>query len=203
MKIIQKLHKKFAPETLLLPELTFARNDCDVNNEYFSLDEIFSHNFFKSVDICGDEFAQPIKKFKKIFNLAKSYGLALKAHVGEFGTAEDIKEAVEELELDEVHHGIRACESKQIVRWLADNKIQLNICPTSNIMLGLVKDYSEHPIRFFYDEGVLVTINTDDLLIFNQTISQEYLNLYKAQLFTVQELNDIREIGLSASERYK
>ncbi len=130
--------------------------------------------------------------------MAKSKGLLLRAHVGEFGTADDIMEAVEELELQEVHHGIAAANSKQIMKWVADNKIQLNICPTSNIMLGLVENYASHPIRKLYDAGIPVTINTDDLLIFNQTISQEYLNLFNANLFNENELNSIRETGLRA-----
>jgi adenosine deaminase len=203
MKVIQKLHKTFAPETILLPELTFARDDCDVDYEYSLLDEILSYKFFKSIDVCGDENAQSIKNFKKIFCLAKSYDLILKAHVGEFGRAEDIKEAVEELNLSEVHHGNTASTNPQIMRWLADNKIQLNICPASNIMLGLVENYSTHPIKNFYEAGIPVTINTDDLLIFNQTISQEYLNLFNAKLFTANELNEIRETGISILSRYK
>lgn len=161
-----------------------------------------SYKWFKSIDICTDEFVQPIKNFKKIYRRAKDSGLRLKAHVGEFGTADDVMEAVEELELDEVHHGIAAAKSAYIMRWLADHKIQLNICPSSNVMLGRVKGYDCHPIRKLYDNGVRVTINTDDLLIFNQTASQEYLNLFKAGLITADELNDIRETGLAELNNY-
>jgi adenosine deaminase len=196
---LKELNKTFAPNTLFLPELTFDRG-CDVEYEYSLLEEIFSYNYFKSIDICCSEFAQPIKNFKKIFRLAKSKGLLLRAHVGEFGTADDVMEAVEELELQEVHHGIAAANSNQIMLWLADNKIQLNICPSSNIMLGIVENYASHPIRKLYDAGIPVTINTDDLLIFNQTVSQEYLNLYNANLFNQNELNFIRQTGLKALE---
>ncbi len=202
IKTIQELQQKFAPNTILLPELAYAREDCDVDTELPLLEEIVSHNFFKSIDICGDEHAQPIRNFKKIYNFAKSSGLILKAHVGEFGKPDDIMEAVEELELDEVHHGNAAEKSPRIMKWLAANQIQLNVCPTSNIMLGLVEDYSTHPIKQFYEYGIPVTINTDDLLIFNQTVSQEYLNLYNAKTLNAQELDNIRERGLSAMERY-
>lgn len=120
----------------------------------------------------------------------------MKAHVGEFGTAEVIKEAVEELELDQVQHGIAAVNSKSVMRWLCDNKIQLNVCPTSNIMLSRVEDYNVHPIRKLYDNGIKVTINTDDMIIFDQSVSQEFFNLYNAGLFNANELNEIRENGL-------
>lgn len=199
IKILKEYNQLFAADTIFLPELTFDRA-CNIEQEISRLDEIFSYGFFKSVDICCDEFAQPIRNFKKIFRKAKEYSLRLKAHVGEFGSADDVMEAVEELELNEVHHGIAVAESNYIMKWLANQKIQLNICPTSNIMLGVVESYAVHPIRKIYDAGIPVTINTDDLLIFNQTVSQEYLNLFK--LMTAEELIKVREMGLKELDYY-
>lgn len=196
IQTMNNFNQNLAPSTRFLPELTFNRAGCDVDNVYSRLDEILSYHWFKTIDICCDEFAQPIKNFKKIYRKAKDAGLRLRAHLGEFGTADDVMEGVEELELDEVHHGIAAAKSPHIMRWLADHKIQLNICPSSNVMLGVVAGYNVHPIRKLYDYGIPVTINTDDLLVFNQTASQEYLNLFKAGLMTTEELNDIRETGL-------
>ncbi|HKL79539.1 MAG TPA: adenosine deaminase [Mobilitalea sp.] len=202
IQTMNNFKQSLAPSTIFLPELTFNRACCDVDSAYSRLDEILSYHWFKSLDICSDEFVQPIKNFKKIYKKAKDSGLRLKAHVGEFGTADDVMEAVEELGLDEVHHGIAAATSPYIMNWLADNRVQLNICPSSNVMLGVVKGYDVHPIRKLYDYGIPVTINTDDLLIFNQTVSQEYLNLYKAGLMTAEELNNIRELGLKEINYY-
>ena len=85
----------------------------------------------------GDEFAQPIENFKGIYRRAKKEGLRLKAHVGEWGTAKRHRvSAVEELELDEVQHGIAAAGDESVIRFLAENKIRLNITPTSNVLLG-------------------------------------------------------------------
>ena len=198
IKILSEFHQKFSPNTVFLPELTFDRA-CDTEREIERLDEIFNYNWFKSIDICCDEFAQPINNFKDIYRKAKKSSLKLKAHVGEFGKADDVMEAVEVLELDEVHHGIAASSSVQIMNWLANHKIQLNICPTSNIMLGLVSDYNNHPIRLFYDHGIPVTINTDDQLIFNQSVSQEYFNLFNCGLMNADELDDIRIYGLKCN----
>jgi len=198
---MKSFNQQFAPNTILLPELAFARW-CDVDKEFSRLDEILSYNWFKSVDINAGESEQPIKNFKKIYRKAKEHGLRLKAHVGEFGTADDVMEAVEELELDEVHHGIASVKSEFILNWLSKHKIQLNVCPTSNIMLGVVESYSVHPIRKLYDHGIPVTINTDDMLVFNQSVSQEYLNLFKSGLMTADELNHIREIGLREIDYY-
>ncbi|MEA4888678.1 MAG: adenosine deaminase [Clostridiaceae bacterium] len=195
IRTMEDFHANFAPDTLFFPELSLGREQ-DVDYLASRLDEIFSYNWFKSIDICNNEFAQPIRNFKKIYRRARSAGLKLRAHVGEFGSADDIWEAVENLELDEVHHGIAAARSDKVMRFLSDNKIRLNICPTSNVMLKTAKSYAAHPIRILYDHGIPVTINTDDLLIFNRSVSEEYMNLYRSKLMTADELEDIRLTGL-------
>lgn len=192
------LHSHFAPQIRFLPELTFGREQNE--KEILSwLDEILSFKWFKSVDICNDEFAQPIRNFRRVYEVAQKHNLRLKAHVGEFGSADDVQEAVETLHLHEVHHGIAAAQSKQIMKWLAKHNVQLNICPTSNIMLGRAKDYRTHPIKTLFDYGVPVTINTDDMLIFDSSVSQEYEKLFDAGAFNYDELEHIREQGISVS----
>ncbi|MHB1484259.1 MAG: amidohydrolase family protein [Saccharofermentanales bacterium] len=201
IKAVDDLRNRFAPDTIFYPEFAVGREQ-NPDAVLDRMDEILSYNWFKSIDICNNEFAQPIKNFKPLYKKAKSTGLRLKAHVGEFGTADDVMEAVEELELNEVHHGIAASTSPQIMKWLAKNKIQLNVCPTSNVMLKVVESYATHPIRILYDYGISVTINTDDLLIFNQSVSEEYLNLYNAGLMNAEELDKVRENGLSNYKFY-
>lgn len=190
-------HKAYEPETKFYPELSLGR-ECNVNEVYHRIDEILNKKWFKSIDICGNELAQPIKNFQRIYRKAQSFGVKLKAHVGEFGTADDVREAVELLELSEVHHGIAAAKSKDIMKWLSKHKIQLNICPTSNIMLKRVSSYSEHPIKELFENGIPVTINTDDLLIFDSSVSEEYLKLYKNKVFSIGELEIIRQTGLKS-----
>lgn len=201
IKLLTKFNTTISPNTVFLPELTYDRA-CDVNTAVNGIDRILCHNYFKSIDICCNEFAQPIKNFKMLYRKAKKYGVRLKAHVGEFGTADDVMEAVEELELNEVHHGIAAAKSNFVMNWLACNKIQLNICPTSNVMLNVVDEYKNHPIKLLYNAGVPVTINTDDLLIFNQSVSQEYMSLYLCGVLSADELNAIRLHGLNQVSYY-
>ena len=78
------------------------------------------------------------------------------------------------LGLDEIHHGISAASSPRLMRILADRKIRLNVCPASNIMLGIVSSYASHPVRTLSDNGVPVIINTDDPLIFGSSVENEY-----------------------------
>ena len=189
------LHHHYAPHTHFLPELALD-SGCNIAETLDRLEEILTYHWFRSIDICGRELAQPVRNFRALYRRAKMAGLLLKAHSGEFGSADDVMEAVEELELQEVHHGIAAARSPQIMNWLAGHNITLNVCPTSNVMLSRTKDYSSHPVRALHHAGVPVTINTDDMLIFNQSVSEEYLNLYNSGLLSANELNEIRETGL-------
>lgn len=196
ISMINDLHQRFAPNTKFYPELALDRADHPeaILNQ---VEEMLSYGWFTSIDICNNELAQPITNFKTIYRRAQSYGIKLRAHVGEFGSADDVMEAVEELELQEVHHGIAAAKSPQIMRWLAHHLITLHVCPTSNVMLKVANSYANHPIRTLFNYGVSVTINTDDLLIFNQSVSEEYLNLFRSGLMTPEELNLIRQHGLN------
>ena len=86
--------------------------------------------------------------------------------------------------------------SKDVMRFLAANNIKLNMCPASNILLNRAKDYKTHPIRTLFDEGIAVTINTDDMLIFNVGLSEMYLGFFNEKVFTADELAVICENGL-------
>jgi adenosine deaminase len=132
--------------------------------------------------------------FTSSYRRAKEKKLILRAHVSELGTADDVMRAVEEL--DEVQHGIAAAQSQQVMNFLADNKIRLNICPTSNVKLSRVESLKDYPIRKLYDNGVIVTINSDDTLVFVNSVFQEFLDVYSKGLFTAEELNDTRLNGL-------
>ena len=194
--VMNGLHKAFAPETKFLPDLALWSPD-DLN----SLDEIFNANWFAGIDIMNYSYFISMDDMKAMSRKARENNLIIKAHVGEFGGADDIIRYAEELEFDQIQHGIAASESPQIMNWLAKHKIQLNICPTSNILLSNSKSYETHQIKTLYDYGIPVTINTDDLLIFNATASQEYLNLYNARVMTAEELDEIRMVGLSSGNK--
>ena len=153
-------------------------------------------DIFQSIDLYSHQEACAPEDVQSLYAKARAVGIKLKAHVGEFGGAEEVRQTVEILDLDEVQHGIAAAESVEIMRWLSENQIQLNVCPTSNVMLGGVSDLASHPIRVLFDNGVPVTINTDDLMIFGQSVSEEYRNLYRAGVFSAEALNDIRRASL-------
>ncbi len=190
--------KEIAPNIELRLQIGLSRH-CPIEYLEDCLSHFWGNKAFYSIDLYGDEFAQPIENFKSIYRRAKKEGLCLKAHVGEWGTAEDVRRAVEELDLDEVQHGIRAVHDENVVRFLADHRIRLNITPSSNILLGRVPSMSSHPIGRLYRSGVDVTINSDDILIFDSDVSKEYLRLYESGCLSAEELDSIRQNGLTAN----
>jgi adenosine deaminase len=193
----QEAHRQTAPQIDFRFQIGLSRH-CPGHLLEQWIAPFLEKNCFSAVDLYGDETAQPISCFKPLYRKAKEKGMILKAHVGEWGDADSVKEAVEELELHEIQHGISAAHSPEVMKWLADNRIQLNICPTSNVMLSRVNSLKEHPIRTLYDHGVKVTVNSDDVLVFGQSVSKEYLALYKAGVFNGKELDLIRKNGLAS-----
>jgi adenosine deaminase len=192
---IAQIHARMAPQVEWIPQLGLSRH-CQVHWLQEWMAPWLELGFHKVLDLSGDELAQPIEVFRPLYRAAKSKGMRLKAHVGEWGTADDVQRAVEMLELDEVQHGIAAAQSESVMRFLADQKIRLNICPTSNLLLGRVTRLKDHPIRKLFDAGVKVTVNTDDALVFGVGVSEEFLGLYQAGVFTAAELDVIRHWGL-------
>ena len=189
--------REIAPHIELRLQIGLSRH-CPIEYLEDCLSYFWGNKAFYSIDLYGDEFAQPIENFKAIYRRAKKEGLRLKAHVGEWGTAGDVRRAVEELELDEVQHGISAIHDESVVRFLADHHIRLNITPSSNVLLGRVSSMADHPIGPLYRSGVDVTINSDDILIFDSDVSKEYLRLYGSGCLSAEELDSIRHNGLQA-----
>jgi adenosine deaminase len=194
--ILKRAHERGAPDVEWIPQLGMSRH-CRIEDIRRWMEPFLELRSYRTLDLSGDEFAQPIENFNPLYRLAKANGLRLKAHVGEWSDADAVWRAVEELELDEVQHGIAAADSPAVMRFLAENRIRLNICPTSNLMLGRVETLASHPIRKLFDAGVRVTVNTDDMVMFGQSVSLEFLNLYKARCLNEKELDQIRENGLS------
>lgn len=192
---IARVHARIAPEVEWIPQLGLSRH-CQLPWLQEWMAPWLELGFHETLDLSGDELAQPIEVFRPLYRAARQKGMRLKAHVGEWGTADDVWRAVETLELDEVQHGIAAADSPSVMRFLADHDIRLNVCPTSNILLGRVARLQDHPIRKLFDAGVKVTVNSDDALVFGVGVSEEFLSLYRAGVFTASELDVIREWGL-------
>jgi adenosine deaminase len=201
IKFIKEVQHEFASDIFFIPQLGLSRN-VEIKVALKEARECIETGFFRSIDLYGEELIREPSEYKDLYKEAHKLGMRLKAHTGEFGNAESIRQTVETLELDEVQHGITAAQSPEIMRWLRENDIRLNVCPSSNIILGRVKSIKDHPIRVLVDNGLDVTINTDDLMLFGQGINDEYLNLYKEKTLTAEELDQIRIAGIEQKTFY-
>jgi len=194
---VEALRARYRPQIDLRPELGIPRQIA-ASPELMSLaSQALELGLFLSIDLYDHQHACAPEEVAPLFAKAGAAGMKRKAHVGEFGGAAEIRRTVELLELDEVQHGIAAAESVEVMRWLAANRIRLNVCPTSNVMLDAVSHLAAHPIRLLHDNGVAVTINTDDPMIFDQSVTDEYRNLYRAGVFSATELDGIRRASLA------
>ncbi len=129
------------------------------------------------IGLGGSEAQYPARDFATVFQEARRQGFHLVAHAGEAAGAQSIWEAVEELHVERIGHGVRASEDPALVNYLQLYQIPLEICPTSNLKTRVVKDFASHPLHDYYRRGLLVTINSDDPSMFATTITDEFWGL--------------------------
>lgn len=122
----------------------------------------------------GDEQSGKPADFAYAFDMAREAGLRLTCHAGEWGGPESVRGAVDDLKVERIGHGVRAFEDPALVERLAEEGIVFEVCPGSNVALGLYPKWSDHPIARLRDAGVKVTVSTDDPPFFHTTMSHEY-----------------------------
>lgn len=141
-----------------------------------------------AIDIGGREHAFRPEKFAAAYRKAKQMGLHLTAHAGETGDAQSIWNTVKHLGVERVGHGVSARDDPALIEYLLKNNISLEMCPISNLRTGVVDDIRNHPIRAFFDEGLNVTVNSDDPTMFDTNMNRECQTLHDELDFTVEEL---------------
>jgi len=133
-------------------------------------------NGLVALDLAGNEAEFPSQPFNGIFKEAKQAGLHVTIHAGEWGPAQHIKEAIEELGAERVGHGVRVLESESITALAKERGTAFEVCITSNYQSGVVESLEAHPLMKMFEQGINVTINTDDPSISRITLSNEYYN---------------------------
>jgi adenosine deaminase/aminodeoxyfutalosine deaminase len=144
--------------------------------------------------IGGSEERGPANWFGEVFAFARKSGLRLVAHAGETMGPESIWGALE-LGAERIGHGIAAARDESLMRHLRDRDIPLEVCVTSNLVTGVVKDVREHPLRRLFDAGVPIVLNSDDPAMFGCTLTGEYRLAAREFGFTEQELRGVAENG--------
>ena len=130
--------------------------------------------------IAGDETAGKPKDFAWAFDCAREAGLRLTAHAGEWGGPDSVRDVLDDLRVERIGHGVRAIEDPALVDRLAEDDIVLEVCPGSNVALGLYPDWRAHPVHRLRERGVKVTVSTDDPPFFHTSMTHEYDQLADA-----------------------
>jgi adenosine deaminase len=132
------------------------------------------HQWVTGFGLAGDERVHRPADFIKAFAIAEEAGLALTAHAGEVCGADSVRAALDALPVGRIGHGVRAVENPDLVRRIAGEGIVLEVCPRSNVALGVVPDLESHPLPQLLEAGVKVTINSDDPSFFRTSLQDEY-----------------------------
>ncbi|MFJ4338103.1 adenosine deaminase [Streptomyces sp. NPDC088915] len=127
-----------------------------------------------SFGLGGPEIGVPRPQFKPYFDRARAAGLRSAPHAGETTGPETVWDAIRELGAERIGHGTSSVRDPELLAYLAEHRIALEVCPTSNIATRAVATLDEHPIRKMVDAGVLVTVNSDDPPMFGTDLNNEY-----------------------------
>lgn len=196
-KLIDAMGAHFAPTTIIIPVAAIYEN---VDLGY--LRDLFSFGWFKAIDIINYRSSLTDTDIKSICSLARDYGLKIRAHVGEFGSAAEVESYVLKYGVDEIQHGIQISSSRRIMNLMANLEVPLHLCPASNVGLGVCESFSSYPLAILCRHGVKISINTDDLLVFGKSVSQQFIDLYKSLCgdISASELFEIYRYGLNLYE---
>ncbi|PJE33154.1 Adenine deaminase [Pseudooceanicola marinus] len=149
--------------------------------------------------IAGDEKAGKPRDFAYSFDMAREAELALTAHAGEWGGPQSVRDALEALRPARIGHGVRAIEDLELVDRLAEEGVVLEVCPGSNVTLGIYPDVARHPIEMLRERGVKVTVSTDDPPFFHTTMAKEYEALHHAFGWEEEVFAQINRTALDAA----
>ena len=126
------------------------------------------------IGIGGSEQHHPPEPFQSVYAEARRLGFHTSAHAGEAAGAASIWGALLQLQVERIGHGTRAEEDDRLLDYLAEKKIPLEVCPLSNVRTGVVASLDSHPVRRYFERGLVITINTDDPKMFGNSLAEEY-----------------------------
>ena len=149
-----------------------------------------------ALDLAGDELGFPGSLFLNHFNRARDAGLRITVHAGEAAGPESIWQAIHELGAERIGHGVKAVEDTKLLDYLAENRIGMESCLTSNIQTSTVASLENHPLKTFLRHGILASINTDDPAVEGIELAHEYNVAAPAAGLTPEEIRTAQINGL-------
>jgi aminodeoxyfutalosine deaminase len=151
-----------------------------------------------AIGIGGDEQKAPPELFREAYAYAADNGLRLTAHAGEYAAPESIWGALN-LRAERIGHGLTAFQDPELVEELASRQVPVEICLTSNLRTGCCKSLADHPLRNYFDQGIMVTLNSDDPAMFATSLTKEYQLAQDNFGFTDEHLRELARNSFEAS----
>jgi adenosine deaminase len=152
------------------------------------------------IDLHGPEDLPTKDWMPRLWSVANANGRILKAHAGEFGSAQNVKWAVEKLGVKRIQHGINASSDETVLDLLAEKGVVLDLCPISNYKLRVFDNWNDYPIRKFLKKGIRCTISTDDPFSFGNCLNDEYKYLVRYMDFSASEIAGIAKTGFDTAD---
>ena len=152
-----------------------------------------------AVGLDSSEVGHPAGKFRNVFAAAKKKGLLAVAHAGEEGPPSYVWEALKELKVSRIDHGVRSVEDPKLMKMLAAKRIPLTVCPLSNVKLGVFPNMKSHTLKTMLDKGLHVTINSDDPAYFGGYINENYNAARKSLDLTRADIVQLARNSFAAS----
>ena len=150
-------------------------------------------------DLAGGEIGNPAARHVDSFRYAREHDLACTCHAGEGDGASSVRQAVHVCGTHRLGHATRLIEDASLTQYVNDRRIALEICLTSNVHTLVAASYEQHPLRRYFDGGLNVVLNTDNRLMSQTTLSDEYLHAARALDFTLDELGQIAMNGFESA----
>lgn len=150
-------------------------------------------------DLAGGEAGNPASAHAKAFAYAHRHDMACTCHAGEGDGAGSVREAVHECGANRIGHATRLIEDEALTEYVNDRRIALEICLTSNVQTRVASTYEAHPLRRYFDRGLNVVLNTDNRLMSNVTLTDEYEHASRDLNFTFDELCEISLNGFASA----
>lgn len=157
---------------------------------------------FLAMDLADNEEGFEPKPFAPLFERARKAGLRTTIHSGEANNPKApqwIKDSIDVLGAERIGHGIQAIQDPKIMSLLIEKKIPLEVCPYSNYLTQAFKSFESHPLRKLMDQGVLVTLNSDDPGMFASTLTDDYFIAHHYQNFTVEDFKKCHQTSYKYS----
>jgi len=195
---LRRAEKEFGVRTALI--ICGIRNmSPDTSLELAALTVAYKGRGVVAFDLAGAEYNFPAKKHKEAFYKVIDAHIGATIHAGEAYGAESIAQALHYCRADRIGHGTRLYENPELEQYITDRRIPLEICITSNVQTRAVPSYEEHPVRRYFDLGMVVSLNTDNRLMSATTLTDEYWLAHKRLGFTRKEINQMILYGFASA----